>query len=577
MLVLILASVLIVLVLGGLWIYTTREHLENEVLSSDIDDSTNMADFIKLYLNDITSNVEVIANNPNTITSFQNNDTGSLMQIADNLNRSTPKPDAVAIINTGGQILYSTKYAHAPNITIDHWYGDMVKSSGPYVTGLYLSHTLDEYSFAILTPVKDNNSAILGRIMIVFTSESLQNLIRGHKFDPRDTIVVVDRSGNVVSSNNLSVIRENTDLSGYSPVRRVMGGENGVLVHNDSWDSQVRVTGYHAIPGSSWGVLVSTPLSVEYQPLYDQIAWILGMLAFFVLVFSAFGYFASKYLTDPISNLSRTMRQISGGDYDLRVKTKRNDEIGELAHTFNSMMDRLEEAKSRSDVYLDLMGHDISNMNQVALGYLEMADQVIVSGKQIGDENRDLVKKPIEALEGSSELIDNVRKLQKVKTETVQVKKIDLCEIISALKSRYSQSAGREISIKFEYGDKCIIYANELVADVFSNLIWNAIKHSDARQPLIINILIDRTVIDGQRYYRVAVEDTGPGISDEIKGKLFLRFSRGRTKAKGSGLGLYLVKTLVDSFHGTITVEDRVPGEYTKGVRFVVILPAADV
>lgn len=233
MTVLILVSILVVMVLGGLWLYTTKEHLENEILSSDIYDSTNMADFISLYLSDITSNVEVIANNPNTITSFQNNDTGSLMQIADNLNRSTPRPDSVALIDTTGQIIYSTKASHAPNITIDSWYGDMVKSNGPYTTGLYFSHTLDEYSFAILMPVK-NNSTVLGRIMIVFTSGSLQNLIRGHKFNPQDNIVVVDHNGDVISSNDLRVIGENTDLSRYSPVQRVIRGENGVLVHNDS-------------------------------------------------------------------------------------------------------------------------------------------------------------------------------------------------------------------------------------------------------------------------------------------------------------------------------------------------------
>lgn len=576
MLVLILASVLIVIVLGGIWLYTAREHQESEILSSDIDDSTNMADFISLYLSDITSNIEVISNNPNTITSFQNNDTGSLKQIADNLNRSTPRPDSVALVSATGQILYSTKASHDPNITIDYWYSDMVKSNAPYVTGLYFSHTLNEFSFAILAPVI-NNDTLLGRIMIVYSSKALQDRIRGHKFNVQDNIIVVDSYGDVISSNNLSVIRENTNLSIYSPVQRVIHGDNGVLVHNDSWDGQLRITGYHPVNGSSWGVLVSTPLSVEYMPLYEQMAWILGTLAFFIVIFSIFGFFASKYLTNPLLNLSGTMRKISAGDHNLRVKTQRNDEIGELADTFNSMMDSLEEAKSRSDMYLDLMGHDISNLNQVALGYLELADQTIGSGNKIGDENRGMIDKPIEALESSSKLIDNVRKLQRIKTEELPVKTIDICEILSTLKGQYSNIAGRVITINFEHGDQCLICANELVTDVFSNLIWNAIKHSNPDKPLAININITDAIRNGKNYYLIAVEDTGPGISDELKEKLFLRFSRGNTKAKGTGLGLYLVKTLVDSFHGTILAEDRVPGDYSQGVRFVVALPAASV
>ena len=574
MLVLIIVSILVVLVLGGLWLYTTKVHLENEILSSDIYDSTNMAEFISLYLSDIAHNVEVIANNPNTITSFQNNDNSSFIQIADNLNMSTPKPDGVAIISTYGQILYSTKASHAPNITTDMWYDDMVKSNISYITGLYYSQTLGDYSFAIITPVK-NNSTLLGRIMIVYTSGSLQNTIREHKFNPQDSLVIIDHNGIVISSNDLGVISENTDLSSYSPVQKELFGENGVLVHNDSWDGQPRVTGYHNVSGSTWGVLVSTPLSVEYQPLYGQMEWILGTLGFFIIVFAIFGYFASRYLTDPISKLSKAMDEISTGDYNMRVTIERNDEIGELAGTFNSMMDRLEETKSRSDMYLDLMGHDINNLNQVALGNLELAKQMLDSGNHIGDDHRSLIAKPIESLESSSKLIDNVQKLQKVKSGEFLLKTIDLCETLSHLKDRYSSVPGRNISIHFEHAGKCLINANELVGDIFSNLIWNAIKHSDAAKPLAININISETIEDDTKYYHIAIEDNGPGIDDAVKARLFQRFSRGKTKAKGSGLGLYLVKTLVDSFHGTIRVEDRVPGDHAQGTRFVVTLPAA--
>ena len=58
--------------------------------------------------------------------------------------------------------------------------------------------------------------------------------------------------------------------------------------------------------------------------------------------------------------------------------------------------------------------------------------------------------------------------------------------------------------------------------------------------------------------------------------KLFTRFRRGQTKASGKGLGLYLVRTLVESYRGCVRVEDRVPGDHTKGAKFVVMLPAIE-
>jgi signal transduction histidine kinase len=72
------------------------------------------------------------------------------------------------------------------------------------------------------------------------------------------------------------------------------------------------------------------------------------------------------------------------------------------------------------------------------------------------------------------------------------------------------------------------------------------------------------------------VEDDGPGIPDEKKTTIFHRLKRGQTKAKGMGLGLYIARTLVESFSGKVWVEDRVKDDHSKGSRFVVLLPALE-
>jgi signal transduction histidine kinase len=61
-----------------------------------------------------------------------------------------------------------------------------------------------------------------------------------------------------------------------------------------------------------------------------------------------------------------------------------------------------------------------------------------------------------------------------------------------------------------------------------------------------------------------------------MKEKIFNRLQHGETKARGMGLGLYLVKSLMESYCGKVWVEDRVQGDYTKGSRFVVMLPAVE-
>jgi signal transduction histidine kinase len=95
------------------------------------------------------------------------------------------------------------------------------------------------------------------------------------------------------------------------------------------------------------------------------------------------------------------------------------------------------------------------------------------------------------------------------------------------------------------------------------------------RQPPVVAIRLEKTSADGRKYCHVSVEDNGPGIPDDMKQAVFGRMRRGDTKARGSGLGLYLVKTLVESYGGRVWVEDRVPGDRSKGCRFVVLLPVA--
>ena len=86
---------------------------------------------------------------------------------------------------------------------------------------------------------------------------------------------------------------------------------------------------------------------------------------------------------------------------------------------------------------------------------------------------------------------------------------------------------------------------------------------------------VSKVFEDGREYYRTIVEDNGPGIPDDMKDRIFSRLLRGGTKASGAGLGLYLVRRLVEDYHGRVWAEDRVPGDHTKGAKFIVLLPVA--
>jgi PAS domain S-box-containing protein len=250
-----------------------------------------------------------------------------------------------------------------------------------------------------------------------------------------------------------------------------------------------------------------------------------------------------------------------------------------LTHGIISLRDRLKRAeveaalksaKADAELYVDLMGHDINNMNQISLGFLELARNILESDGKLGEENIGLLDKAMDSLNNSSQLISNVRKLQREKMGLYEPEVVHVSRIAEDVVKHFKSIPGRNVRISYYAHDDCLVRANALLKDVFINLIGNAIKHS--RDDIHISIRVER-IEDEKPYCKVSVEDDGPGISDTLKKTLFDRLNLTATRAKGKGFGLCLIKMLVDSYHGKFWVEDRIAGDSAKGARFVVMLP----
>jgi len=264
----------------------------------------------------------------------------------------------------------------------------------------------------------------------------------------------------------------------------------------------------------------------------------------------------------------------NGGDYRRYLPLRRDDEIGELARSFEDMSGRLRtdkerivDEKNRAELYLDIMGHDINNYNQSALTNLEL----IEADPNLSEEQRRSIAGALAAVKSSAYIIDSVRTVQRINEEKLDIEPEDLNDIIQESIRDAPRPPDKKVTINYAPQPGLMIDGNPLLKEVFGNLIENAIKYSGAE--VAIDISVDKLESRGKDVYKVSIADNGMGIPDEVKPKLFYRFVRGTTRAHGKGLGLYIVRSLVEKLGGWVELENRVPGDYHKGSRFIVYLP----
>ncbi|WP_292729045.1 PAS domain S-box protein [Methanoculleus sp.] len=228
---------------------------------------------------------------------------------------------------------------------------------------------------------------------------------------------------------------------------------------------------------------------------------------------------------------------------DITDRKRAEEERARLHHD-------LEVANREANLYLDILTHDIRNANGVAILYTDLLMDILEG------EPKKYVQKMKGSIDKSTEVLANVAMIRKIHQEHAPLKPIDLHGVIVSEQKNFPEAGIR-------YGGVSrMVWADDLLAEVFHNLIGNAVKFGGP--DVVITISIE--TIDGNVV--VTVADTGPGVPDELKESIFRRFERGRTRARGEGLGLYICRTLLERYGGRIWVEDRVPGHPEAGAAF---------
>lgn len=225
-----------------------------------------------------------------------------------------------------------------------------------------------------------------------------------------------------------------------------------------------------------------------------------------------------------------------------------------------------EEARARAEFFNDLMSHDLNNMHQGIMASLEL----IISHESLPENLKNIAERALLQVNRSVSLIANVKKFSEVNQGDFVLEKTDPAISLGIATEMVKQSfPSKKISIKtnMDRGQYCIM-ASQFLQDVFYNILHNAVKATEGDN---VRLEVEASLTEKGEFLRLDFVDWGVGIEDRLKETMLLGFNEPIRRV--SGVGLTLVKQIINQYKGNISIEDRVIGDYSKGTRFIIQLP----
>lgn len=234
---------------------------------------------------------------------------------------------------------------------------------------------------------------------------------------------------------------------------------------------------------------------------------------------------------------------------------------------------KIQEEYQRTNFYKDIFAHDMSNILQGILSVAQLC-KIQLKDHDTSNDIVDIIGVIENQIVRGSTLISNVRKLSEIEESDMKVEPIEIFTLIKAsidnLKNAYLT---HNIQVKIEAIQNMIhVQGNDLLLDVFENILMNAVTHNENLNIEII-IKISEEDLKDISYIKLEFIDNGIGIEDSRKDLIFTRGSFENNFSGGMGIGLSLVKRILDSCKGETRVEDRFKGDHTKGSNFIILIP----
>jgi len=316
---------------------------------------------------------------------------------------------------------------------------------------------------------------------------------------------------------------------------------------------------------------LSSPQS--YPPGFlEQVNQAIIIAGFIVaLLVTLFSLFLARSLTRPLESLTQAAEQMKQGKYTQRVEPpKTQDELGQLAQTFNAMADTIEadvnELRRQDQVRLDLLAniaHDLATPLTAIQGFSEAMADDMITDRAARQETAQRIAREVQRLR---RLVADIQQMSSLETghTLLDLAPLDMHTLVDetlAVIAPECEQMGIALDNEIPPGIPLVLADSDRITQVLLNLLDNARRHTPRGGKICVG------AAPGEKSLSIWISDTGVGIDPEDLPHVFERFyraDRSRTGATGgSGLGLSIVRAIITAHNGRIKAESS-PGRGTK-------------
>ncbi|MFW2490622.1 Cache 3/Cache 2 fusion domain-containing protein [Clostridium chromiireducens] len=462
-----------------------------------------------------------------------------------------------------GTYITSDSTAYKKIISGEEYTGDIVIEDTGYVTRM--------------KPLLDKDKKVIGAIGLgnKIINDYLEKTLSSIKLGKTGYAYILDSEGNVI----IHPYEGGKNVSDYDFVKKMHDAKEGAIEY--TYNGVKKVGYYKYFEAWHWYIVTTA----DYDELNSASKSILTTTIITALIIILFGGIIALFLTNtlvsPINKLKSCMEMVGKGDLTVRCDIDSRDEIGILANSFNNMLSEnqrlLEETLQYDKLkteFIANMSHELRTPLNIIFSTAQLFNVFTSKGEDLNTEKiRNYTSSIKQNCYRLLRLVNNLIDMTKIdsgfmKLELRNENIVEVAEEITQSTAEYVQSMSRKIIFDTDEEEKIMAFDAEKLERILLNLISNATKFTKSGDEIIV------AIYDKNDHVIISVKDTGRGIKEEKLSQLFQRFKQIdpllNRSHEGSGIGLSIVKALVEMHEGTIEVKSK----YGEGTEFIISLPA---